>query len=200
LPPDTGWIQIGDIPAYRVTPEGTGPFPVVLVVQEMFGVTPHLQDICRRFTARGYLAIAPEFHARQGDVSGMKDHNEIRKIVAQVPDAQVLSDLDAAVAWLYAAHSGKLKAAAAWYDRVERPLNPLRPQSPIDVAGELRCPLLGLYGGLDAGTPVERVERMRAAARSSAEIVIYPEPDTAASPTTGPVTNPKPCKTAGIAF
>jgi carboxymethylenebutenolidase len=200
LPPDTGWIQIGDIPAYRAQPEGAGPFPVVLVVQEIFGVTPHMQDICRRFAALGYLAIAPELYARQGDVSAMQDRNEIRKIVAQVPDAQVMSDLDAAVAgaeasgagdtsrlfltgfcwggriaWLYAAHSDKLKGAVAWYGRVEHPLSPLQPRSPLDIAGELRCPVLGLYGGQDAGIPLDSVERMRAAAGPRAEIVIYPE-------------------------
>jgi carboxymethylenebutenolidase len=170
----------------------------VLVVQEIFGVTPHMQDICRRFATLGYLAIAPEFYARQGDVSGMEDHNEIRRIVAQVPDAQVMSDLDAAaewaeasgtgdisrlfltgfcwggrITWLYAAQSNKLKAAVAWYGRVEHPLNPLQPRSPLDVAGELRCPVLGLYGGQDAGIPLDGVERMRSAA-PQAEIVIYP--------------------------
>jgi carboxymethylenebutenolidase len=129
----------------------------------------------------------------------MQDHNEIRAIVSQVPDAQVMSDLDAAIdwakasgagdisrlgltgfcwggriAWLYAAQSDRLKAAAAWYGRVESPSTPLQPRSPLDVAGELRCPVLGLYGAQDAGIPLAGVERMRAAA-PRAEIVIYPE-------------------------
>jgi carboxymethylenebutenolidase len=200
MPSESGWIRIGDIPAYRAVPEGAGPFPVVLVVQEIFGVTPHMQDICRRFAAIGYLAIAPELYARQGEVSGMQDHTQIREVVARVPDAQVMSDLDAAVAWAdafgmgdvsrlaltgfcwggriawrYAAHNDRLKAAVAWYGRVEPPLNPLQPRSPIDVARDLRCPVLGLYGGQDAGIPLDGVERMRTAAGDRAEIVIYPD-------------------------
>ena len=172
---------------------------MVLVVQEIFGVHPHIQDVCRRFAAQGYLAIAPELYARQGDVSCMTDHAEIReKVVSKVPDAQVMSDLDAAVAWaetegagdparlaitgfcwggriawLYAAHTHRLKAAAAWYGRVEAPPTALQPRHPLDVAGELKCPVLGLYAAKDAGIPVETVERMRAAA-PRAEIVIYP--------------------------
>ena len=90
-----GWVRIGEIPAYRAQPESGGRFPVVLVVQEIFGVHPHIQDICRRFADLGYLAIAPELYARQGDVSGMTDHNEIReKVVSRVPDTQVFGDLD----------------------------------------------------------------------------------------------------------
>lgn len=195
-----GWVRIGEIPAYRAQPETNGPLPIVLVVQEIFGVHPHIQEICRRFAALGYLAIAPELYARQGDVAGMTDHNEIReKVVSRVPDAQVMGDLDAAVAWgeaggagdvsrlaltgfcwggriawLYAAHSSRLKAAVAWYGRVESAATPLQPRSPLDIAGELRCPVLGLYGGKDAGIPVDSVQRMRAAA-AKAEIVIYPE-------------------------
>jgi len=200
MAPESGWIRIGDIPAYRAQPEGAGPFPVVLVVQEIFGVTPHMQDICRRFAAIGYLAIAPELYARQGDVSGLVDHTQIREVVARVPDAQVMSDLDAAVAWaeacgvgdtsrlgltgfcwggriawLYAAHSDRRKTAVAWYGRVESAPTPLQPRSPLDVAGDLRCPVLGLYGAQDASIPVESVERMRIAAGERAEIVIYPD-------------------------
>ena len=200
MTPEGGWGRIGDLPVYRAQPAAGGPFPVVLVVQEIFGVHPHIQDICRRFAAQGYLAIAPELYARQGDVSAMTDHGEIReKVVSKVPDAQVMSDLDSAVAWaeaggtgdatrlaitgfcwggriawLYAAHSPRPRAAAAWYGRVESAPTALQPRSPLDVAAELHCPVLGLYCAKDAGIPVESLERMRAAA-PRAEIVIYPD-------------------------
>ncbi|HEY9645981.1 MAG TPA: dienelactone hydrolase family protein, partial [Chroococcidiopsis sp.] len=98
-------VADGEIPAYRAMPATGGPFPVVLVVQEIFGVHEYIQDVCRRFAQEGYLAIAPEMFARQGDVSQLGSIDEIRPIVARVPDTQVLSDLDAAVVW--AAESGK---------------------------------------------------------------------------------------------
>ena len=141
--------------------------------------------------------------ARQGDVSKLTSIDEIREIVARVPDAQVMSDLDAAVAWavkessgdpgrvvltgfcwggrvawLYAAHSTALKAAGAWYGRLEGDRTLLTPRHPIDVAGSLRAPVLGLYGGKDAGIPLDSVERMRAALKAAgnpSEIIVYPE-------------------------
>ena len=193
----------GELPAYRAMPAAGGPFPVVLVVQEIFGVHEHIRDVCRRFAKRGYLALAPELYARQGDVSKLRDVQEVvAKVVSRVPDGQVMGDLDAAVAfaeqggrgdttrlgitgfcwggrivWLYAAHSSRLKAGAAWYGRLTGSADPLHPQYPLDVAGALKAPVLGLYGGADAGIPPESVEQMRAAlraAKSASEIVVYP--------------------------
>ena len=194
----------GEIPAYRAMPATGSNFPVVLVVQEIFGVHEHLQDICRRFAKMGYLAIAPELYARQGDVSKLTDIQEIiSKVVSKVPDAQVMSDLDATVAWaaksskgnadklgitgfcwggrvvwLYAAHNPNLKAGVAWYGRLVSESSPLTPQHPIDIADELKAPVLGLYGGSDNGIPNETVEKMRQAlkaAESPSEIVLYPD-------------------------
>jgi len=194
----------GEIPAYRAMPATGSNFPVVLVVQEIFGVHEHLQDICRRFAKMGYLAIAPELYARQGDVSKLTDVQEIiSKVVSKVPDAQVMSDLDATVAWaaksskgnadklgitgfcwggrvvwLYAAHNPNLKAGVAWYGRLVSESSPLTPQHPIDIADELKAPVLGLYGGSDNGIPNETVEKMRQAlkaAESPSEIVLYPD-------------------------
>ena len=194
----------GEIPAYRAMPATGSNFPVVLVVQEIFGVHEHLQDICRRFAKMGYLAIAPELYARQGDVSKLTDIQEIiSKVVSKVPDAQVMSDLDATVAWaaksskgnadklgitgfcwggrvvwLYAAHNPNLKAGVAWYGRLVSESTPLTPQHPIDIADELKAPVLGLYGGSDNGIPNETVEKMRQAlkaAESPSEIVLYPD-------------------------
>ena len=198
-------IPVGDstIPAYRAMPAKGGPFPVALVVQEIFGVHEHIKDVCRRFAKQGYLAIAPEMYARQGDVSNLKSIDEIRVIVAKVPDEQVMADLDATVdyaaktgkgditklgitgfcwggriVWLYAAHSKQLKAGVAWYGRLVGDKSELNPKHPIDVAADLKAPVLGLYGGKDTGITQESVEQMRVALKKSkvpAEIVVYPE-------------------------
>jgi carboxymethylenebutenolidase len=193
----------GEIPAYRAQPASGGPFPVILVVQEIFGVHEHIKDICRRLAKLGYLAVAPELFFRQGDVSKITDFKEIiGKVVAKVPDAQVLQDLDATAAWasksggdptklaitgfcwggrivwLYAAHNPDLKAGVAWYGRLTSPKTELQPAHPLDVAARLKAPVLGLYGGADAGIPNETVEQMQAAlteAGSKSEIVLYPD-------------------------
>ncbi len=197
-------VTDGEIPAYRAMPEAGGPFPTILVVQEIFGVHEHIKDICRRLAKLGYLAVAPELYARQGDVSKIDDFRDIiDKVVSKVPDAQVLSDLDAAVAWakgsskgdtarlgitgycwggrivwLYAAHNPDLKAGVAWYGRLVGEPDALHPKNPIDLVRELNAPVLGLYGGADQGIPVASVERMRAAlkeAGKTGEIIVYPE-------------------------
>jgi carboxymethylenebutenolidase len=195
-------VADGTIPAYRAMPDKGGPFPVVLVVQEIFGVHEHIKDICRRFAKLGYLAIAPELYARQGDVSKLTAFPDIFKIVNQVPDSQVMSDLDAAVAyarstgkadtaklaitgfcwggrivWLYSAHNPNLKAGVAWYGRLVGDKTELQPKYPIDVVADIKAPVLGLYGEADQGIPVASVEKMRAAlkeAGKTAEIVLYP--------------------------
>ncbi|WP_171946425.1 dienelactone hydrolase family protein [Hyphomicrobium sp. CS1GBMeth3] len=188
------------IPAYRANPATGGPFPVVLVVQEIFGVHEHIKDVCRRLAKAGYLAIAPEMYVRQGDVSNLKSIDEIRAVVAKVPDAQVMSDLDAAVAytatsngdvarlaitgfcwggritWLYAAHNPKVKAGVAWYGRLVGEASALTPKHPVDVAEDLKAPVLGLYGGADQGIPLDTVATMRAAcekAGKTCEIVAF---------------------------
>jgi len=197
-------VAEGTIPAYRAMPAGAGPFPVVLVIQEIFGVHEHIKDICRRFAKLGYYAIAPELYARQGDVSKITNMQEIfSKVVSKVPDAQVMSDLDATVAyakatgkadvarlgitgfcwggrivWLYAAHNPGLKAGVAWYGRLVGQSTELQPKYPVDLAGSLKAPVLGLYGEADQGIPVASVEKMRQAlkeAGKTAEIVLYPD-------------------------
>lgn len=197
-------VADGKVPGYRAMPAQGGPFPVVLVVQEIFGVHEHIKDICRRLAKLGYYAIAPELYARQGDVSKITDFREIiSKVVSKVPDAQVMSDLDAAVAfakasgkadtaklaitgycwggrivWMYAAHNPNLKAGAAWYGRIVSQPDALHPKNPIDVVDSIHAPILGLYGGADQGIPVDTVEKMRGAlkqANKEAEIVVYPD-------------------------
>lgn len=192
-----------ELPAYRSQPEKGGPFPVVLVIQEIFGVHEHIKDLTRRFAKAGYLAIAPELYVRQGDVSKVADIKDIRPIVAKVPDAQVMSDLDAVVewahasskgdvsrlsitgfcwggriVWLYSAHNPKLKAGAAWYGRLVGDRTELQPKYPVDVAADVKAPVLGLYGGKDQGIPLTTVDEMREAlkkAKVTSEIIVYPE-------------------------
>jgi carboxymethylenebutenolidase len=193
----------GLVPAYRAMPEKGGKLPVVLVVQEIFGVHEHIKDVCRRFAKQGYCAIAPELYARQGDVSKYTDYRDIMSnVVSKVPDAQVMADLDATVrwagghggdakrvavtgfcwggriVWLYAAHSNDLKAGVAWYGRIDGTRNELQPTYPSDVAAKLKAPVLGLYGGKDDGIPMTDVEKMQAAlagAKSPSKIVVFPD-------------------------
>ena len=192
----------GEMPAYRAMPAQGARLPTVLVVQEIFGVHEHIKDVARRLAKAGYLALAPELYARQGDVSRLSGIDDIRPIVAQVPDAQVMSDLDASagwaarnggdpgklaitgfcwggrIVWLYAAHNPALKAGVAWYGRVEGQGTALQPTQPIELVAELKAPVLGLYGGADAGIPNASVERMRAAlaaAGKPSQIHTYPD-------------------------
>src|SRR5262249_44914119 len=103
-------VEGGELPAYRAVPKGSDARPIVLVAQEIFGVHEHIRDVCRRLAKRGYFAVAPELYARQGDVSKMKDVQQIvTTVVAKVPDAQVMKDLDATVDW--AAKTGRADAA-----------------------------------------------------------------------------------------
>lgn len=197
-------VSDGQMVAYRAQPKGASRPPVVLVVSEIFGVHEYIKDTCRRLAKLGYCAIAPELFARHGDPRTIDSIPEIlSKIVYQTPDAQVMSDFDACVAWaasqgadprrlaitgfcwggriawLYSAHNPQLKAAVAWYGRLVGAASEITPQHPADLVGQIKAPVLGLYGGLDAGIPLETVEAMEkalpqgsAAARLS-EIHVY---------------------------
>ncbi len=202
---DAGMVEIPvgteQVAAYRAAPAGGKNLPLILVVQEIFGVHEHIKDVCRRFAKLGYCAVAPELYQRQGDVSKLADMDAIRKIVAQVPDAQVMGDLDAAVAWatssgladparlgvtgycwggrivwLYAAHNPKVKAGVAWYGRLVGDKASNTPSFPVDVAKSIQGAVLGLYGGEDAGIPVSTVEQMQQALgpNSKSKIHVYP--------------------------
>ncbi|MDO5623491.1 MAG: dienelactone hydrolase family protein [Pseudomonadota bacterium] len=198
------------LPAYRAQPAGTKGLPVVLVLSEIFGVHAYIQDTVRRLARAGYLAVAPELFVRQGDAAAYTEMPRlISEVIAKVPDAQVLADLDATVAWaaahggdtrrlgvtgfcwggrqtwLYAAHNPQVKAGVAWYGRLVGEATALAPRHPVDVAGRLHGPVLGLYGGADTGIPLETVERMKAALAAAGErgnaaarastFVVYPD-------------------------
>ncbi len=196
-------VSDGMIPAYRAMPETGKDFPVMLVIQEIFGVHEHIKDVCRRYAKLGYLAIAPELFARQGDVSKMTDIGEIlSKVVSKVPDEQVFSDLDATVTyagrtgkgdisriglvgyywggrtvWLYADHNPSIKAGVAYYGLLNGMKSEIKANDPIDIATNLKVPVLGLYASLDAYIKTDIVEKMQAGLESStsgSEIVVFP--------------------------
>jgi carboxymethylenebutenolidase len=198
------------LPAYRAAPAGRTGLPVVLVVSEIFGVHEHIADVARRFARQGYLAIAPELFVRQGDAGSYGEIAKlVAEVVSKVPDAQVVGDLDACldwaaahggdtrrsaitgfcwggrITWLYASHrparQPPVKAGVAWYGRLVGQGSALTPRHPVDLTAQLQAPVLGLYGGQDAGIPLDSVEQMKralasgsAAARRS-EFVVYPD-------------------------
>jgi carboxymethylenebutenolidase len=190
--------------SYRAAPAGKTNLPVVLVVQEIFGVHEYIADTCRRFAQMGYMAIATELFDRQGDPTKYNAVADlIKEVVSKVPDAQVMADLDAVVAWaganggdtnklavtgfcwggritwLYAAHNPKVKAGVAWYGRLVGASSDLTPKNPIDLVGSINGPVLGLYGGADTGIPVDTIDKMKvalasgSAAAKKSEFVVY---------------------------
>ena len=194
------------MPAYRSAPQGAGPWPVVLVISEIFGVHEYIADVTRRLARLGYMAIAPELFARQGDPSQYSEVAKLQaEVIAKVPDAQVMADLDATVAWaaqnggntaklamtgfcwggritwLYAAHQPLLKAGVAWYGRLVGQNSPVTPSHPVDKTGQLNAPVLGLYGGADTGIGQDSVDKMKmalasgSAAAKASSFVVYPD-------------------------
>ena len=176
------------MPAFRAQPAGKTGLPVVLVLSEIFGVHEYIADITRRLAHAGYLAIAPELFVRQGDAQGYGEMSKLMsEVISKVPDAQVMGDLDATVAWagahggntdklgvtgfcwggrqvwLYAEHNPKLKAAVAWYGRLVGQPTALAPKNPLDGAAQLKAPVLGLYGGADTGIPLDTIDTMKKA-------------------------------------
>lgn len=201
-------IPVGDfrMPAYRAAPANRPNAPLVLVVSEIFGVHAHIADVARRFAKAGCFAVAPQLFVRQGDAAAYTEIPRlISEVVSKVPDEQVMRDLDASVAWasgqgadttkagitgfcwggritwLYAAHSPQMKAGVAWYGRLVGDKTALQPMQPVELASQLRAPVLGLYGGQDSGIPLDSVERMKAAlaggsvAAKQSRFVVYPE-------------------------
>jgi len=201
-------IPVGgfQMPAYRAMPAGRSGLPVVIVVCEIFGVHEHIADVARRFAKQGYLAIAPELFVRQGDASAYTDTAVLfAELISKVPDAQVLNDLDATVSWaatqggdvsrlgvtgfcwggrvtwLFDAHNAAVKAGVAWYGKLASPATELQPRRPVDVAGRLHGPVLGLYGEADASIPLDTIDKMKSAlaaggpASRASEFVIYPD-------------------------
>lgn len=203
----TGAVEVpvagGTLSAFYAAPEGASAAPVALVVHEIFGVHEYVRDVVRRLARAGYFAIAPDLYQRHGDVAQLDSVKRIiAEVVTQVPDAQVMADLDATrafvagdpradasrtvitgfcwggrIVWLYSAHAPDIAAGAAWYGRLAGEARPETPRHPIDIAALPHAPVLGLYGTEDAGIPLESVEEMRGrlvAAKDGSEIVLFP--------------------------
>ena len=204
-------IPVGSfqLPAYVSRPENAkGNLPIIIVVSEIFGVHEYIADVTRRFAKLGYLAIAPEFFTRAGDPNAYGTIAEIQtNIVAKTPDAQVINDLQAALVWAgknggdlkrvgvtgfcwggritwLSATLPQIKAGVAWYGRLIGENTEGNPRHPVEIAAELKAPVLGLYGGADTGISLESVEQMRAAlaqaasknpAAKSSIIEVYPD-------------------------
>ncbi|POZ62697.1 dienelactone hydrolase family protein [Chromobacterium alticapitis] len=194
----------GIMPGYFAKPANAKSHPpLVIVIQEIFGVHEHIKDVCRRLAKQGYFAVAPELYFRHGDPALPADIDTLlREVVSKVSDREIQDDLDAAwrwagaqgadqtraaavgfcwggrQAWLYASHNHQLKAAAAWYGKLEGPTSDLMLRHPLDIVQQLDVPVLGLYGGQDQSIPLASVERMRAELKrtgSESEIIVYPD-------------------------
>ena len=194
------------MPAYRSAPAGKTGLPVVLVISEIFGVHEYIADVTRRLAREGYMAIAPELFIRQGDPTSFGEIAKLQsELISKVPDAQVMGDLDACVrwaagqggnvdklaitgfcwggriVWLYSAHNPNVKAGVAWYGRLVGDKDALRTSQPVDIAGQMKAPVLGLYGGKDTGIPVATVDQMKttltsgSAAAKASNFIVYPE-------------------------
>ena len=194
-------VADGTLPGYFARPAGPGPFPTVIVVEEIFGVHEYIRDTCRRLAKLGYMAVTAELYARLGDLAQMTDMKDIMGVINRAPDATIMTDLDSLAAWsfanggdpgrlgitgfcrggravwLYAAHNPALKAAVAWYGPIGGNRTDIQPQTVADIAGDIKCPLLGLYGAKDPGIPPAAVEAAAAKARAGGqpvEIIEYP--------------------------
>ena len=207
---DTDGLEVGDakikvadgeMPGYFAKPKGVSNPPVVLVAMEIFGLHEYIKDVTRRLAKLGAFAVAPDYYFRKGDLTKIADIKELLPLVNAKPDAELLSDLDATVAWAkaqggdilrlgiigfcrggrtvweYAAHAPGLKAGVAFYGPPVDPPNPAWPKSPTQLAPEMKAPVLGLYGEADAGIPVATVEALKAALaenKKTAEFRLYP--------------------------
>lgn len=196
-------VKDGEMPVYYARPAKGTDFPIVLVNEEIFGVHEYIRDVCRRLAKVGYMAVAPEIYFRNPDFPKMTDVPQImREVILKTPDAQIMSDLDTTLAWaqhnhgdgnhmaevgfcfggrntwIYAAHNPNLKAAVAYYGHIKNPTSDIKPKTVLDIAGQIRCPLLGLYGGQDPSNPVDLVHEAEAKAKAAGktvDIVIYPD-------------------------
>ena len=193
----------GNLRGYRAMPAKGGPFPVTLVAAEIFGLNHYMKDVCRRLAKDGYYAIVPDLYTRKADLTQFKSMAEIAPIVNTKYDSELVSDYDATVDFvrasgkgdlarlgitgfcrggrtplIYAASNHKLKAVVAWYGPVGGTVNEYTPKTAMDLVGEIKSPVLGLYGAKDAGVPAAQVEKFFAALKAQgtpAELVMYPD-------------------------
>src|SRR6266550_313228 len=197
-------VSDGEMPVYYAKPANVQNPPVILVAMEIFGLHEYIKDVTRRLGKLGAFAVAPDYYFRKGvDLTKIPEIPQLMPIVNTKPDAELLSDLDATVAWAksqggdtnrlgimgfcrggrtvweYAAHNKDLKAGVAFYGSLVDPDTQasIWPKSPTELAPEMKAPVLGLYGEADQGIPLTQVEAMKAAlaaANKTAGFKIYP--------------------------
>jgi carboxymethylenebutenolidase len=192
-------VSGGNIPVYYARPAGVQHPPIILVLMEIFGLHEFIKDVTRRLGHLGAFAVAPDYYFRMGDLTKISDMQELLPKVNTKTDTELFADLDAAVAWAksqggdgnrlgvmgfcrggrnvwhYSAHNPDLKASVAFYGPVAD-RSDAAPKSAIDLAPEIKDPVLGLYGAEDTGIKVEQVNAMEAALKAdgkTAEFHIY---------------------------
>ena len=198
-------VSGGQMPGYMAAPAKAGKYATVIVVPEIFGMHRYQQDICRRLAKLGYVGVTLDPFFRKGDLSKMTEFKEVLAAANTLDDATMLADMDALVAmveknpkvnakkigitgmcrggrtvWMYTAHNPKIKAGVAWYGGLN-PTPPTMPKTPVDIAGNLNAPVLGLYGGADGGIPVSAVAALQEALKKgnknskASTFVLYPD-------------------------
>ncbi|MBL9139007.1 MAG: dienelactone hydrolase family protein [Verrucomicrobiales bacterium] len=206
---DTGTASVAakdgvSIPTYYAAPKKAGKYATILVIPEIWGAHEHIKDVARRLAKAGYFAIVAEPYIRIGDLTKLTEIKEVLAGANKLTDDQCFSDLDTVVewagkqpkadvtrlgitgfcrggrtTWMYTAHSSRIKAGVAWYGGLN-PNPPAQPLTPIDIAGNLNAPVLGLYGGADQGIPQPTVDKLNAALAASAkgkssQVHVYPD-------------------------
>jgi carboxymethylenebutenolidase len=197
-------VSDGEMPVYFARPANVANPPVILVAMEIFGLHEYIKDVTRRLGKLGAFAIAPDYYFRKGeDLTKITEIPKLMPIVNAKPDAELLADLDATVAWaktqggntdklgimgycrggrtvwVYSAHNAGLKAGVAFYGSLVDPegQKAIWPKSPTQLAADVKAPVLGLYGEADAGIPVAQVDALKAAlsaANKNFDIKLYP--------------------------
>jgi carboxymethylenebutenolidase len=193
-------VSGGDMPAYYARPAGVAHPPIVVVCMEIFGLHEFIKDVTRRLGHLGAFAAAPDYYFRMGDLAKITDIQELYPKADSKTDTELFADLDATVAWAksqggdgnrlgimgfcrggrniwhYSTHNPDLKAGVAFYGPLVDK-NEAAPKSSIELAPEVKEPVLGLYGAEDTGIKVEQVNEMEAALKANgktAEFHIYP--------------------------
>jgi carboxymethylenebutenolidase len=190
----------GDMPIYYARPSGTQHPPIILVCMEIFGLHEFIKDVTRRLGHLGAFAVAPDYYFRIGDMTKVADMQQLMPKVNSKSDAELFADLDATVTWAksqggdanrlgimgfcrggrnvwhYSTHNPNLKAGVAFYGPLADKSD-AAPKSSIELAPEIKEPVLGLYGEADTGISVDQVHQMEAALKTNgktAEFHIYP--------------------------
>jgi carboxymethylenebutenolidase len=195
-------VAEGEMPVYFARPANVANPPIILVAMEIFGLHEYIRDVARRLAKLGAFAIAPDYYFRKGDLTKITEFKDLMPLVNAKADSELFADLDATVAWaksqggdaerlgimgfcrggrnvwLYSTHNPNLKAGVAFYGTLADAHSEAMPKNALDLAAEVKAPVLGLYGAADTGLSVEQVEKMKAelqAAGKTAEFKIYPD-------------------------